>query len=152
MKLDIGCGDRPTGDVNCDLFIGESPHLRGRYIDPETIPNFIRCDANYLPFKDEVFSESFCSNVIEHKGLNTVRVIKEMVRITTKKITVVVPHRFAPKHEIHNKYFNVKSLSRLFRKMGLNPRIEITTYRYLPSIFFTLIRLPAEIKVEAMLK
>jgi len=40
---------------------------------------------------------------------------------------------------------------RLLKKMGLNPRIE-TKYRYLPSIFVTLIRLPVEIKVEALLK
>jgi hypothetical protein len=24
--LDVGCGGRPKGDVNCDLFVGESPH------------------------------------------------------------------------------------------------------------------------------
>lgn len=151
LKLDIGCGDIPTGDINCDLFIGESPHLRGRYIDQKTIPNFIRCDANYLPFRDKIFSESFCSRVIEHKGVNAIKVIKEMIRVTKRKITVIVPHRFSPERKMHDKYFNVTSIFRLFKKMGLNPRIE-TKYRYLPSIFVTLIRLPAEIKVEALLK
>lgn len=154
MRLDIGCGDRPTGDVNCDLYKGKSPHLRGRHIDPKTIPNFVRCDANFLPFRDKIFCQSFCSHVIEHEGVNDIKVLSEMIRVTWRKITVIVPHRFKRLHQFekHDKYYNVTSLATLFKKMGLNPRIEITKYRYVPPIFFTLIRLPSEIKVEAMLK
>lgn len=29
LILDVGCGNSPKGDVNCDLYIGKTPHLMG---------------------------------------------------------------------------------------------------------------------------
>lgn len=42
MILDVGCGiDSFRGDVNCDI----SKPL-------DIIPNFVFCDAHFLPFRD----------------------------------------------------------------------------------------------------
>lgn len=154
LRLDVGCGTNPSGDVNCDLFISKSPHRHGTVIIPKKIRNFVKCGVNHLPFKQKIFSESFCSHVLEHKGVNCVKVIKEMVRVTEGKIIIIVPDRFAGrnwfKHKqkiTHDKYFSVRNISDLFKKMGFNPRIKVT-YRYFPHSYLPLIRLPYEIKVE----
>lgn len=158
MRLDIGCGCNPTGNVNCDLFIGKNPHLNAGKMEirPKTIPNFVRCDANCLPFRAKVFSESFCSHVLEHRGVNCVKVLREMVRVTENRMLVVVPHRFVKgkwgkRCKMHDKYFGTVNIRRLFRMLGLNPEIEIK-YRCFPHDSLCWVRLPWEMKIELFLK
>jgi len=153
--LDIGCGDRGTGDVNCDLFVGKSPHLTSGEISPRTIPNFVRCDANNLPFRNKAFEESFCSHLLEHKGINPVRVVKEMIRVTTSSIIIVVPHRFAHKRWLHlrqckehERYFNVTNLHAFLRELGLNPIISVAR-KCFPHEFFCLVHVPHEITASS---
>jgi len=52
--LDVGCGDRPTGDVNLDLF------FYGKW------NNFIIGEAHHLPFKNEAFNKVYAKNCLEH--------------------------------------------------------------------------------------
>jgi len=52
--LDIGCGDRPTGDVNLDLFYYEK------------WKNFIIAEAHHLPFKNKVFEKVYTKHALEH--------------------------------------------------------------------------------------
>jgi len=52
--LDVGCGDRPTGNVNLDLF------FYGKW------KNFIIGEAQHLPFKNEVFDKVYSKNCLEH--------------------------------------------------------------------------------------
>jgi len=93
--LDVGCGDRPKGDVNCDLFIGDFPHLqKSRIIKPKIIPNFVKCDAHHLPFKTAAFKETFSSHLIEHVN-DPAKVLYEMLRVSREKVTFVLPHKFA---------------------------------------------------------
>lgn len=161
MKLDIGCGDAPTGDVNCDLFVGETPHLNGSRlkINPKTMPNFVRCTANILPFKDNSFSESEARMVFEHRGVNPIKALSEMIRVTYGKITVIVPHRFwrtksFPRYEqfpeAHDKLFNQTTLKALFRRFGLNPRITVTKKDIIP--FIGLINIPYILKAEVSVR
>jgi len=159
-KLDVGCGLKPTGDVNIDLYIQKTIH-RGNdsAIPTKRISNFIKCDANYLPFRDNAFTESYCSHLLEHKGINATKVVKEMIRVTSRKIIAEVPHRYArtrwikyeQQPEFHNKLFSVTSLSNFFKKLGLQPKTEII-YRCFPNNFFCLIRLPWAIKIESPVK
>lgn len=159
MKLDVGCGEMPTGDVNCDLFVKDSFHrYMGGEIKVKTVPNFVKCDANELPFRDKVFSECYCSHVLEHKGVNAVSVIKEMMRVTEGKIVIVVPHRFAclkwfryRQHEAHDKLFSWKTFEGLLKKLGLNPRIVVSEYYLFPSKFFVWVRLPFGLKAECVI-
>jgi len=157
LILDVGCGVRPRGDVNCDLFTGKTPHLHEETeeINPKTIPNFVRCDANHLPFKEKAFFISFCSHVLEHKGVNTLQVIKEMMRVTQRRVIFVVPHRFAftkgkRNCEMHDKYFNVTNVLGLFKKLNVRGDTAVK-YRYFPSTSIPLIRVPSEITAEIIL-
>ena len=69
MKLDVGCGDKPRGDVNCDLFTGASRHFTDEehgLIDPKQIPNFVNCDSHYLPFRSNSFDVVIGNHLLEH--------------------------------------------------------------------------------------
>lgn len=52
--LDVGCGDKPTGDVNSDLF---------HYVKCN---NFILADAHHLPFKSNTFDKIHAKHCLEH--------------------------------------------------------------------------------------
>jgi ubiquinone/menaquinone biosynthesis C-methylase UbiE len=52
--LDVGCGDVPKGDVNLDLFF---------YVQCE---NFVKAEANHLPFRDGVFTKVYSKHALEH--------------------------------------------------------------------------------------
>lgn len=152
MKLDVGCGNNPKGEVNCDLFIGDTPHKKNTFINPHNIPNFVKCDANFLPFKNNVFTECSMDNVLEHKGVRPLKVIKEMLRVTNGIITIIVPHRFAEaktknKCGLHGRTFNVSTLNRLLKNMNLIFDVDVN-YKCFPHKFLCLVRLPDEIVVR----
>ena len=52
--LDVGCGDRPAGDVNLDLF-----HY-GKW------KNFVIAEAHRLPFKNNAFEKVYSKHCLEH--------------------------------------------------------------------------------------
>ncbi len=66
--LDVGCGDRPKGDVNVDLFF---------YMKCE---NFIVAEAHHLPFKNSVFEIVYSKHCLEHLK-NPLNFFKEAKRI-----------------------------------------------------------------------
>jgi hypothetical protein len=129
--LDVGCGSNPLGHVNVDLFIGDTEH-RANTLIPEEIPNFIQCDACKLPFKDNTFPVVRSKDTLEHVGRKPQRTnpapykaLKEMIRVSSRKIEVIVPHRFSManaekrfwKRE-HNAFFNLRWFEKVI------PRIE----------------------------
>jgi len=69
--LDVGCGDRPAGDVNLDLF------YYGKW------KNFIIGEAHHLPFKNSVFTKVYSKNCLEHFE-NPLEFFKEAKRILKK--------------------------------------------------------------------
>lgn len=52
--LDVGCGDRPTGDVNLDLF------------NYGKCKNNVIAEAHQLPFKKNTFSKVYSKHCLEH--------------------------------------------------------------------------------------
>jgi ubiquinone/menaquinone biosynthesis C-methylase UbiE len=83
MILDVGCGNHPHGTVNIDVTRAE-----------KQVPNFVLCDAAYLPFRSSCFGEVVSYSVIEHVdkfGL----ALKEMWRVCTwkGKIFIETEHR-----------------------------------------------------------
>lgn len=91
MKLDIGCGNNPIGDVNLDVSIDRSLHRDNAIIEIKKVPNFIKGDINFLPFRDNAFTEIFCYHVIEHRGVNPNRAIEEMIRVAIKRVDIKLP-------------------------------------------------------------
>lgn len=92
--LDVGCGDRPRGDVNCDLYVGKSPHFTDKshgLIIPKKIPNFVRCDAHFLPFRNNSFRLIIAYHVLEHCH-HPFNVLREFHRVASHKVVVEVPN------------------------------------------------------------
>lgn len=85
--LDVGCGGFSIGDVNCDLFVGSSPHM---VFQVDTTKNFVKCDAMHLPFRTNSFTIVHASHVLEHlpKPLDF---INEAERVTSKYLYIKVP-------------------------------------------------------------
>ena len=60
--LDVGCRDNPFPNANvlCDVALPQKLHeIRKR--EP-----FIKCDIQFLPFKDKSFYFVYCAHVLEH--------------------------------------------------------------------------------------
>jgi ubiquinone/menaquinone biosynthesis C-methylase UbiE len=89
MRLDVGCGNAPTGDVNVD-FLGSERHRGGTKLAVKKIPNFVCASAYALPFCNSSFDEVVSFHLLEH--LDTpLTALREMVRVSRNVVTVVVP-------------------------------------------------------------
>lgn len=88
--LDIGCGDRPRGDVNLDRF------YYGKW------ENFIIGEAHHLPFKDKAFDHIYSSNTLEHLE-NPLKFFKEAKRVANSIFECIYPtDSMIKKKTIHN--------------------------------------------------
>lgn len=102
-SLDVGCGGDPKGSVNCDFSFNDEEGHRGlieadHKIDPRQIPNFVLCDAKYLPFKDDAFNEVICRQVIEHVPAPFM-MLRELVRVARRFVRVETVNRFGERFE-----------------------------------------------------
>jgi len=71
--LDVGCGHRPKGNVNVDLFVEATAHRAADQrvnddvrLKVAEIPNFVKADACHLPFRDGAFRKAYSWHLIEH--------------------------------------------------------------------------------------
>lgn len=103
MILDVGCGDRPKGHVNLDLYKGRTEHLQGyrSIINVKSIQNFVQGSIYNLPFKSNSIETVLCHHTLEHLKY-PVQAVKELVRVARATVEVVVPYRF---HEIVQNWF-----------------------------------------------
>lgn len=158
MKIDVGCGSSPSGDVNCDLFLVDIGHrtgstiILGQTLNPREIENFTLCDAQYLPFRDNAFDEAYSSHVIEHVK-NPFLVLKEMIRVAKCKIVIFCPHRLGDrmqgKNPFHINLLNKSWFYKTTKSLNCrNVKVEYSKYFNLPTDFFSLFHIPIEIKVE----
>ena len=137
VMLDIGCGCSPKGDVNCDLFVGKTPHLMNEktVVEPKKIPNFVRCSAEKLPFKDKSFDIVNASEVLEHIA-NPPNLINEMKRVSRNTVTIDVPNlrRFFPEENPHHIYtWSTLSLKNFLELFFTEVVIDVSEYgAYIP--------------------
>ena len=99
MKIDIGCGNIPLGDINCDL---------KKYPLNIKNKNFVLCDSQYLPFRSLFFDKVYSSHVIEHVK-NPYKFLYEVIRVCKNNgiIYLYLPHRFSfgAKYKGHIHFF-----------------------------------------------
>jgi len=88
MKLDIGCGAKPKGDVNIELYPKKSEHRRG-LVPPQT-PNLVIADAHYLPLREKTFKIVIMIHLLEHL-LHPIDALREAKRVS-EKIFLTVPN------------------------------------------------------------
>jgi|SRR5213594_1867277 len=91
MRLDVGCGGYPTGDVNCDL-ARTKDWFKGDVI----------CDCHHLPFIDRSFDEVYSSHTIEHVS-SPYKMLLECERVASKRVTIVCPTiwHWSPRKQTH---------------------------------------------------
>jgi hypothetical protein len=163
VRLDVGCGNNPTGDVNCDLHICDVDNHR-QTDTPTSVPlnvasNFVLCDCMHLPFADNTFNEVFCAQLIEH--LETpMKLMKELVRVSSKRIIVETAHKLSeitavtPRQrrwlrEHHVSKMTNTWLNRAGEACGcMVSRSYVLTWACFPSKYVAFIRVPCGIGVE----
>lgn len=162
MILDIGCGDRPQGTVNVDVDLSsEELYFKQRHIEPRLIPNFVKADAHYLPFRDHCFQKVVCYHTLEHLNY-PVNAVKEMMRVANGTVKVHVPSSaherfqclFVPKRrrwvkKFHRHSFNLADLQWLMPHAKIKysyhvlsvlknlKQIRNTTSNFLEYLFYT---------------
>jgi len=143
--LDVGCGKNkdyphstPKGTVNCDV---RKPLNK--------LKNFVQCDAQYLPFKDNVFDLVYSSHVIEHVD-DAFLMLKELIRVSGNKVEVYTPHRMLRmKDKEHKCHFTKTWFDKALNYLNISAyEISISKYYHLPHTYISLVRLPYEIKVK----
>jgi hypothetical protein len=96
--LDVGCGHRPRGDVNVDLFMEATAHRAADQrvnddvaLHVHEISNFVRADACHLPFRDGAFEGSYSWHLIEHVQDPNL-FLSEILRVSAEKVEVRCPN------------------------------------------------------------
>ncbi|PVX24556.1 MAG: hypothetical protein CW691_07245 [Candidatus Bathyarchaeum sp.] len=154
MILDVGCGSFHKGDVNCDLFIKDAGHRlqEGKSINVKNIKNFVLCDSKFLPFRNSSFDVVYSSHVIEHVP-EPVKVLDEMVRVSSSQVELLCPHwlgdKLGGKNPYHLSKFRVKWFAAYAKNRQLFCRCRITRYFDTKKGFgiVRLLRIPHEIHV-----
>lgn len=134
--LDVGCGSTPRGNVNVDFFRGgfnpqTGDQIKGEFMSPQKIENFIVADALHLPFKNESFEVAFSSNTIEH-AQNPFLMLREMCRVAKRKVIIRYPHRkgSGAKMPYHFNYFDENWFKQSSGLLGFKSTQFITYYDY----------------------
>jgi SAM-dependent methyltransferase len=132
----VGCGSRPTGDVNVDFFAGgwnsqEGNQKQGEFMNPHLISNFVAAHAEFLPFKDECFDIAFSSHVIEHVE-NPSKMIMELLRVSKRKVVVRCPHRkgSGAKRPFHINYLDEDWFMLSLARLGYQAKTFVTQDYY----------------------
>ena len=125
MRLDVGCGNAPFGDVNVDLPSSEL-HRDGKRLAVKKIPNFLYASAYNLPFHNDCFDEVVAFHLLEHLDMPLIA-LREMVRSSKNTVTVVVPaFTFPGECGEHLYTWGEGSLFNILRKAGLKD-VKVTT-------------------------
>jgi len=125
MRLDVGCGNTPTGDVNVDL-PGSERHRSGVTLAVKRISNFVYASVYALPFCNDSFDEVVSFHLLEHLEIPLIA-LEEMIRVTKDLVTIVVP-AFAYEGECgeHLYTWGEGSLFNLLQKAGLKD-VKVST-------------------------
>jgi ubiquinone/menaquinone biosynthesis C-methylase UbiE len=145
--LDVGCGKggliiscalRDCDAVGIDIDLSELriAKLRSKNFSAISL-QLIRCDAKFLPFRNNSFDLVTATSVLEHVD-NPERAVKEMVRVLKPEgyILLTIPSPSFPR-EAHYKVFYIpylpKKLGKIYLRLrGFNPVFFVreVTYPY----------------------
>jgi hypothetical protein len=96
--LDVGCGHRPTGDVNIDLYPEATAHRAADQRVNDDVPlkvaeisNFVKADGQNLPFRDGAFKRIYSWHLIEHLPVPEL-FLAECCRVADEQIEVRCPN------------------------------------------------------------
>lgn len=163
--LDVGCGNKARGTVNCDLYVKDVYKHRSDGTDvlvTKGIPNFVCCDARFLPFKTDCFDIVFSGQVIEH-FTEPLKFLCELSRVCKVGgvVNVETVHRFGERiygqvvggskwfQSHHVSHFNI----RWFVKAAPHVNCKVVSsytlsYACFPHDYFAVFRFPYEFGVK----
>ena len=133
--LDVGCGHRPKGDVNVDLFPEPSAHrCADQRVNDDSplkvhgISNFVRADACHLPFRDGAFGKAYSWHVIEHVE-DAEGFLGELARVSGN-VEVVCPNGEHPSSQdptkpLHVHRFTASWFEVNLRRLGLRADVRV---------------------------
>ena len=130
MILDVGCGNRPRGTVNIDLYLGPTEHTE-EPIQLHKTPNLVHATAEALPFRDKSFDLVFSDNLLEHLS-DPLAALREFLRVG-RRVRAIVPHRFSPgaHRSIHRAYLDRPWFEEAFRRLGVtDARVRLIKFNY----------------------
>ena len=157
--LNVGCGTKPSGDVNVDLYIEPTFYRSGKTkLNIMNYRNFHQADAAKLPFEDKSFDVVYSSHLLEHVE-NPAAVLREFVRVAKKQIIIIVPHMYSTaakgrhykecmRNGGYNHFFRARYFYKFFEEYGKNIYV---TYKPFPHSLLPIIMLPYEIVVTVFL-
>jgi predicted SAM-dependent methyltransferase len=139
LVLDVGCGDRPRGTVNVDVYRETSVDLYEREVVDVKALNFVQATIYHLPFRSNIFKKVLCYHLLEHLRFPS-KAVTELMRVANGTVEIIVPSKyheliqnfFLPKRKQwaknhHLWHFDKTQLTKLFARMNLHPKIQ---YRY----------------------
>jgi SAM-dependent methyltransferase len=161
LILDVGCGNMPTGDVNCDSHVYDVGHrsaigvIGKANLKPRAIPNFVLCSGLALPFKDSAFDMAYSSHVIEHVS-EPFLFLKELLRVSNFRVVVKCPHRYgdrvlfwnSPDKILHLHFFSKAWFIEAIKKLNCVGTVSYSKFQCLPNELFCLFRFPLEITCD----
>jgi SAM-dependent methyltransferase len=152
-RLNVGCGNKADGDVNVDLHVKPTKHRSsGKAILLKKIRNFIICDAEHLPFKNNCFRVAESNHVIEHLE-NPNNLLRELVRVASSLVVIRCPHRLGERLSRrrslgHVQFFSKSWFWRFAGLNGLTVDVETSKWLHIPHEYMPLFRVPLEITVR----
>lgn len=114
--------------------------------------SFVACDAEHLPFHDDIFDFGFCKDALHHV-LNPTKVLSEIRRCSKnlKKITVIEANAYNPQMILIGLlYYSIdkgvfrntrKNLTQMFRDSSLSD-IQVEYSEFLPRHILFYVRSP----------
>jgi ubiquinone/menaquinone biosynthesis C-methylase UbiE len=150
-SLDVGCGFFPKGDINIDLYTSSSKHrLEKTALPTKHIPNFVKANAENLPFPNNTFDIVYSSHLIEHVS-KPERCLDEMVRVTNLKVKLWFPHWLGErKSKAHCNHFKVRWFIAYAQSRNLMIIKNVTDWKHYPNEFFSIIRVPRENEITLL--
>ena len=88
--LDVGCGSRPRGNINMDLFQGFNEHHHFDY-NPKAIENFLNGDGATLPYRDKSVDIIISNHCLEHIP-TPLKAVKDWERVARRKVIISIPN------------------------------------------------------------
>lgn len=117
--VEIGCGNGYL--LNIIVSLGYNDITGCDIVDQKLGKNikFVKGNIEKLPFRDNEFDIVLCNHTLEHV-LNLDKAVKELLRITRKKIIITVPRQRYYKYtfDLHIHFFPEKSY--LIKAIGLD--------------------------------
>ena len=131
-----------------DLFVSKTIHRHYKDLDVKKTPNFIKCDAQNLPFKDNAFELSYSSNVLEHVE-NPYQMLREMIRVSKTRLQLLIPNWISGREPEHKYYFSKRWIVKTLRNLGVYH--VACKYEFKPLRKFFPFPMPLEMSVHVIL-